>query len=482
MSVLWSAAEAARATGGTAIGDWQVSGVSIDTRSMQAGDLFVALTDVRDGHDFVAQALSAHAGAALVSRIPDGVAEDAPLLIVPDVLEALEKLGVAGRARSRAQVVAVTGSVGKTSTKDMLRDVLARQGVVHAAEMSFNNQWGVPITLARLPKDADFAVIEIGMNHPGEIAPLAAMARPDVALITNVAAVHLEAFDSIAGIAREKASVFSGLAEGGVAIINTDPAVWDILSQGAGNAARIVTFGSAATADFRLLDATLSNDTTIVTAQHGADQFLFKIMTAGRHFGENALGVLAVVDALGCDPAIGAVDLGLWQPPSGRGTRETIVLDIVDDHLAFDLLDDAFNANPTSIIAALEVLAAATPKGGIGSIDKGRRIAVLGDMLELGDQAGAMHRAIGELATIGAVDVVHCVGPLMAELYDILPPEQRGQWCETAPEMAAQAHVLVDAGDIVLVKGSKGSKVSLVVDALRKLGHRRENNKLRGTE
>ena len=482
MSVLWTAAEAARATGGTAVGDWDVSGVSIDTRSMQPGDLFVALTDIRDGHDFVAQALSAQAGAALVSRVPEGVAKDAPLLIVPDVLAALEKLGVAGRARSRARVVAVTGSVGKTSTKDMLRDVLARQGVVHAAVMSFNNQWGVPLTLARLPKDADFAVIEIGMNHPGEIAPLAAMARPDVALITNVAAVHLEAFESIAAIAREKASVFEGLEKGGVAVINSDPAVVDILRQGAGNAARVLTFGAAATADFRLLDVALSNDTTIVTAQHGADQFLFKIMTAGRHFAENALGVLAVVEALGCDTGIAAVDLGLWQPPAGRGTRETIVMDIVDDHLTFDWLDDAFNANPTSMIAALEVLAAGTPTGGIGRIEKGRRIAVLGDMLELGSDAKAMHAAIAQLPTIGAVDVVHCVGPLMAGLYDVLPAEQRGQFCETAPEMAAQAHALVDAGDIVLVKGSKGSKVSLVVDALRKLGHRKGNNKPRGNE
>jgi UDP-N-acetylmuramoyl-tripeptide--D-alanyl-D-alanine ligase len=210
MTPLWTSAAIAAATGGEAGAEFAVTGISIDTRSLAEGDLFVALTDVRDGHDFVAGALAKGAAGAMVSRVPDGVARER-LIVVPDVLEALGALGRAARARTRARVVGVTGSVGKTSTKEMLRAVLAAQGSVHAAEASYNNHWGVPLTLARMPAETDFAVIEIGMNHPGEIAPLARMARPHVAMITVVAAAHMEAFGSIEGIAREKAAIFEGL-------------------------------------------------------------------------------------------------------------------------------------------------------------------------------------------------------------------------------------------------------------------------------
>ena len=219
---LWTAADAAAATGGTAQGDWVADGVSIDTRTLRPGDLFVALQATRDGHGFVAQALAGGAGAALVSHVPEDVAPDAPLLIVSDVLAALEALGRAGRARTTAQVIGVTGSVGKTSTKEMMRDVLGRQGKCHVAEASYNNHWGVPLTLARMPADADYAVIEIGMNHPGEIAPLSRLTRPHVVMITTVAAAHLEAFDDLAGIAREKASIVAGLEPGGIAVLNND--------------------------------------------------------------------------------------------------------------------------------------------------------------------------------------------------------------------------------------------------------------------
>ncbi|HAR52981.1 MAG TPA: UDP-N-acetylmuramoyl-tripeptide--D-alanyl-D-alanine ligase, partial [Roseovarius nubinhibens] len=247
MSALWTAQEAAEATGGTTQGDWQVSGVSIDTRTLAEGDLFVALKAARDGHDFVAQALGKGAGAALVSHIPEGVAPDAPLLIVEDVLAALEALGRAARARSAARVVAVTGSVGKTSTKEMLRTVLARQGRTHAAEASYNNHWGVPLTLARMPRDTQFAVIEIGMNHPGEIAPLARLARPHVAMVTTVAAAHLEAFENIEGIAREKAAIFEGLEPGGIAVVNADLDTTPILEEAATRAgATIRRFGTKA--------------------------------------------------------------------------------------------------------------------------------------------------------------------------------------------------------------------------------------------
>ncbi|GAA6187504.1 UDP-N-acetylmuramoyl-tripeptide--D-alanyl-D-alanine ligase [Litorivita sp. NS0012-18] len=470
MSALWTSADAAVATDGTPVGTWSVTGVSIDTRTIKEGDLFVALAAARDGHEFVAQALAKGAGAAMVTHRPEGVAEDAPLLIVDEVLPALEALGRAARARTGARVVAVTGSVGKTSTKEMLRDVLSGQGRCHVAEASYNNHWGVPLTLARMPQDSEFAVIEIGMNHAGEIAPLAMMARPHVAMVTTVAAAHLEAFDNIEGIAREKAEIFRGLEPHGTAVINADLEVTPILRAAAeAQRAHIIGFGESAP-DYRLTGVKLIGDATVISAEISGAPVHFKLDSAGRHFAMNALGVLAVADALGADAAIAATDIGRWRPPAGRGTREEVCLDRGDAEAVMELIDDAFNANPTSMSAALEVLAAAQPKDGLGRVSKGRRIAILGDMLELGPGEHAMHAGLAELDYITDLDLVHCVGPRMRALHEALPQAQRGKWFEGAPEMAAVVHRLVDAGDVVLVKGSKGSKVSTVVDALRKLG------------
>lgn len=467
---LWTSTEAVAATGGRSTAAWQASGVSIDTRTLQPGDLFVALKDVRDGHDFVAHALARGAAAALVSRVPEGLSSGAPLLVVADVLQALEDLGRAARARTRARVVGVTGSVGKTSTKEMLRVVLGGQGRVHAAEASYNNHWGVPLTLARMPREADFAVIEIGMNHPGEISPLSRLARPHVVMITTVAPAHLEAFDSIEGIAHEKAAIIDGLEPGGTAVLPVDLAVSPILlAKAAAHGARVLTFGESAGADYRLGQVQIGDAATVVQASRAGRPVLYKVMSPGRHFAANGLGALAVADALGLDPVIAATDLGRWMPPAGRGTRERIVLDVVEE-TAFDLIDDAFNANPASMRASLEVLIAATPEDGIGSRAKGRRIAVLGDMLELGPTELALHAAIADTPGLAAIDVIHCVGPRMKALYTALPRGQRGDWVETAAELAPRARSLIDAGDIVLVKGSKSIKVSLVVDALRKLG------------
>lgn len=465
---LWSAADAAQATGGIAQGDWIADGVSIDTRTLQPGDLFVALKDVRDGHDFVAQALEKGAAAALVSRIPDGLANDAPLLIVPDVLAALVALGVAARARTNARVVAVTGSVGKTSTKEMLRVVLDKQGRTHAAEASYNNHWGVPLTLARMPADTEFAIIELGMNHPGEIGPLARLARPHVAMITTVAPAHLEAFDDIEGIAREKAAIFEGLVPGGVAVVNGDLDTSALLEHAAG-AHTCLTFGAKDANSHRLTSLNLTEDATIVQAALAQGNQLFKIACPGRHFAMNALGVLAVVDALDGDVTLAARDLALWQPPAGRGTMESVVFDAVEGR-ELTLYDDAFNANPASMAAALEVLGAATP--GARLAGTGRRIAILGDMLELGEDAPRMHAALVKLEWMRDIDVVHCVGPLMHDLWAVLEVDQQGRWFKSAPEMAACIQTLVGPGDVVLVKGSKGIKISLVVDELRKLGHR----------
>ncbi len=473
MTPLWTSAQCVAATGGKSAQEWQAFGVSIDTRTIQKGDLFVALKDIRDGHEFVAQALEKGAAAALVTHRPDGVAEDAPLLIVEDVLDALGALARAARARTHAKIAAITGSVGKTSTKEMLRAVLEKQGKCHAAEASYNNHWGVPLTLARMPADTDYAVIEIGMSNPGEITPLSQMTRPHVAMVTTVAAAHLASFDNLAGIAVEKACIMDGLEPGGVAVLNGDIETTQVLQDHARSVgAKQVLFGATGP-DWTVKDVRLSGDVTVISADNGGNEYLFKLSVPGRHFAMNAVGVLAVASALGADPVAASLDIASWVPPAGRGTREVIVTDIANDGESLELLDDAFNANPTSLIASLEVLAASTPTDNVGRLVKGRRVAILGDMLELGPSEAEMHRDMADNTHLQTLDVIHCSGPLMRHLWDALPEEKRGRWVETAAELVPMASRLVDAGDVVLVKGSKGSKVSLVVDAIRKLGHRR---------
>lgn len=471
---LWTAAEAAEATGGRITRDWEAEGVSIDSRTIAPGDLFVALTVARDGHDFVAQALEAGAAAALVTHRPEGAAEDAPLLLVDDVQEALEALGRAGRARTRARVAAITGSVGKTSTKEMLRAALAGQGRVHAAEASYNNHWGVPLTLARMPRDTEFAVLEIGMNHPGEIAPLARMARPHVALVTIVAPAHLEAFeDGLEGIAREKGAICEGLEPGGTAVLNGDLDTTPILIEAAERAgAQIVTFGERAGDHHRVTDVRIREGHTIAQGRAWRTPVLLKVASEGRHFAVNGMGALAAAQALGADVAKSLIGLADWRPPVGRGTREHVRIDDMDRTGAIELIDDAFNANPASLSAALEVLAAAQPHDDQGRIGRGRRVAVLGDMLELGPEERALHEAVARDPSLSALHLVHCIGPRMRHLHEALPEAIRGLWAETAEDLVPQASRLVDAGDVVLIKGSKASRVSLLVDAIRKLGHR----------
>ncbi|MEJ6640572.1 MAG: UDP-N-acetylmuramoyl-tripeptide--D-alanyl-D-alanine ligase, partial [Octadecabacter sp.] len=429
--MLWTSKDAATATGGETAIKWAANGVSIDTRTIQAGDLFVALKAVRDGHDFVAMALEKGAAAALVTHRPDGVAADAPLLIVDDVLAALEKLGEAARARTKAQVLAITGSVGKTSAKEMARAVLERQGKVHAAEASYNNHWGVPLTLARMPADTEFAVIEIGMSNPGEIAPLSRLARPHVAMITTVAAAHLEAFDDITGIAREKASIIDGLVTGGIAVLNADTETSATLQNYAARSEVTQVLFGQMSRTWRLDHVALSEGQTLVQADTPQGPLMFKLSTAGRHFAMNGLGILAAVDALGADPVQAAMDLGHWAPPEGRGTHETVTIDPAHEGEDLILLDDAFNANPTSLAAALEVLASYTPRDNVGRVVKGRRVAILGDMLELGADEAAMHAEVAKDPSIPAVHLIHCAGPRMRHLFEALPEDQRGIWAET---------------------------------------------------
>ncbi|WP_027258332.1 UDP-N-acetylmuramoyl-tripeptide--D-alanyl-D-alanine ligase [Leisingera aquimarina] len=456
--MLWTAAEAAAATGGQAQGDWAVSGLSIDTRTIEAGDMFVALKAARDGHDFVAQALEKGAGAALVSRVPEGVSSDAPLLIVDDVQMGLEALGRASRARTGAKVVAVTGSVGKTSTKEMLARMLSDQGRTHAAVASYNNHWGVPLTLARMPRDTEFAVIEIGMNHPGEIAPLAKQARPHVAMVTTVAAVHLEAFESVEGIAFEKAAIMQGLEPGGVAVLNADIAEAHVLRGVAADLGVPACWFGESAEDCKLLSADNRGEGTVARATVNGRDIELHIQSLGAHFAMNALGAIACVEALGADPAKAVESLALWSPVKGRGVREVIRLDGGE----VTLLDDSYNANPTSMAAALAVLAA-TPGAG-------RRIAYLGDMGELGPQEIELHAGLALLQAVAGIEKIHCVGPLMKALHAALPEAKRGGWYETSADALPGLKAGIKGGDIVLAKGSNSMGLAKIVDGIREMG------------
>ncbi len=459
MSVLWQARVAAQAMGGTVGSDYEINGISIDTRTIARGDLFVALKAARDGHDFVEQALNKGATGALVSHIPKGLSEAmiSRLIIVDDVLQGLERLALAARNRLKGKLVGVTGSVGKTSSKEMLRDMLSRQGKCHAAEASYNNHWGVPLTLARMPADTDFAIIEIGMNHPGEIAPLAKMAAPHVAMITTVAPAHLAAFKDVDGIAIEKAAICEGLVEGGVSVFHGDLAVSPILQ--AAWSGKSISFGQHPENTAVLQDVLLENNCTKVTARMKDQPVEFTLSTAGRHFASNALGCLAVVEALGADLNQAAQDLIHWAPPEGRGAREVIRM----AEGAFELIDDAFNANPSSMGVALEVLAKSQVS------HSGRKIAVLGDMLELGETEISLHSDIALLEWIENIDEIHTVGPLMKHLWNCLPAPKRGHHFETAKAGVDVIKAHIKEHDIVLVKGSKGSRVSLLVASLREI-------------
>ena len=483
MSALWTSRTALAAVGGSSSGSaWEASGVSIDTRTLAPGDLFVALRDRRDGHDFVADAFRKGAAAALVSRVPEGVAQDACLLICDDVQTGLERLAAASRSRTGAKVVAVTGSAGKTSTKEMLRHVLGRQGRTHASEASFNNHWGVPLTLARMPSNSEFAVIEIGMNRPGEIAPLARMARPHVAIVTTVAPAHLEAFAGIEEIAIEKGSIFKGLEPGGVAVFNADVVTAPILEAEASlHAARQVGFGEGARAVLRAERVKLTAEASVVEGRLEDGSFLMKIAAPGRHFAMNAMAAIGAASLVGADLDIAVCDIGSWNVPMGRGRCETILLDPVDI-LGIELIDDAFNANPASMAAALEVLATMEPAVVAGRPAGGRRIAILGDMLELGSGETLLHSELADHPAMERIDRVFGVGQRVRALYDALPGERRGSWVARAEELSETVHKHLAAGDVVLVKGSKGSRVSLVAEAIRALGKAHVGDEQKGLD
>jgi UDP-N-acetylmuramoyl-tripeptide--D-alanyl-D-alanine ligase len=455
---LWTAADAVAATGGKTTGEWVANGLSIDTRSIVAGEMFVALKDQRDGHDFVANALDAGAACALVSRIPDGISSDAPLLVVDDVLKGLQDLARYARARTNARVIGVTGSVGKTSTKEMLRTALSDCGRVHAAERSFNNHWGVPLTLARMPHETDYAVIEIGMNHPDEIRPLAKLANLDVAIVTNVAAVHMEAFESIEQIAHAKAEIFESLDASNTAIVNCDLPTTSILTDMVAQVgAKLVTFGQDVSADYRVLSIKGAGAVTQAVADIDGQERMYEFQAAGDHFAMNALAVLAAGVAAGCDLDKVIRGMAKWTAPDGRGARHVVAVDGGD----ITLIDESYNANPSSMASALAVLGACEITG--------RRIAVLGEMGELGETELQRHAELAALDTVLDVDRFHLVGPMMQEMYNALPADKRGVWVKTADELVDQIKNLLNAGDTVMVKGSNYTRVSRVVDAIKNI-------------
>jgi UDP-N-acetylmuramoyl-tripeptide--D-alanyl-D-alanine ligase len=467
---LWSVEAMAQAMGAERTGALPdaVSGISIDTRSVSPGEAFFAIKgDARDGHEFVAAALKAGAGLAVVAAERRAeFASNAPLLIVRDVLDGLRDLARAARARLQAQVIGVTGSVGKTGTKEALRLALAPCGETHASVASYNNHWGVPLSLARCPASARYAVFEMGMNHAGEIEPLTRLVRPHVAIITTVAPVHLEFFGSVEAIADAKAEIFSGIEPSGAAVINRDNPQFARLSRAAKNAGveRVVSFGEHAKADARLIKCSLHPDCSTVQARILGTEVTYKLGAPGHHVVLNSLAVLAAVSLAGADLALAALALAEIKPPTGRGARSTLEL---RDGTAL-LIDESYNANPASMRAALALLGQAE----VGP--RGRRIAVLGDMLELGARGADLHRELLEPLLADGVDLVFCCGPLMRALWEALPSERRGGYAETSGALESQLLAAVRPGDAVMVKGSLGSRMGLLVKALQRLSPREE--------
>jgi UDP-N-acetylmuramoyl-tripeptide--D-alanyl-D-alanine ligase len=461
---LWTSAAMAEAMRASVQGapPEAISGLSIDSRSIAPGEAYFAIKgDVHDGHDFVTAALKAGAALAVVEHAQrDKFATDAPLLVVDDVLAGLVELAHAARARLKAQIIAVTGSVGKTSTKEALRRVLGAQGPTHASAASFNNHWGVPLSLARCPAAMRFAIFEIGMNHAGEIEPLVKMVRPHIAIITTVEPVHLEFFAGIEAIADAKAEIFAGLESGGTAVLNHDNSQFARLSRRAKKlgVSRIVSFGAHKKSEARLLDVSLHATCSAVHADILGQDVTYKLGMPGRHMAMNSLAVLAAAALAGADLALAALSLSQVEPAAGRGVRRT--LEVAGGEAL--LIDESYNANPASMAAALNVLGQA-PVG-----LHGRRIAMLGDMLELGPTSAALHGGLLEAIKANHIDLVYCCGPLMRNLWDALSTGKRGGYAGSAAALEAQAVAAIRAGDAIMVKGSLGSKMKTIVNALEK--------------
>jgi UDP-N-acetylmuramoyl-tripeptide--D-alanyl-D-alanine ligase len=463
MSLLWTSDDLIAATDGRPFGQMVagVSGISIDSRTLQPGEAFFAIRGEKfDGHDFATAAIKAGAGLLVVSegKLPALGRLTVPMIVVPDVLTALERAGAAARARTRAKVIAVTGSAGKTSTKEALRHALSAVGKVHAADKSFNNHWGVPLTLARTPQDCDYAVFEIGMSNPGEIRPLAKLVRPHIAIITLIAEAHLGQFRNLDEIARAKAEVFEGIEPGGYAILNRDDPRSKLLGKLAREAgvAHVVGFGENPRSHFKLVGFSLHGDSSTITAKIGGKEVHAKVGAPGRHIIQNMLAVLGAAYLAGADLDKVAPALANLSAERGRGKR--YLLPHPEGVIA--LIDESYNANPTSMRAALELLGA-TPVNGFG-----RRIAVLGDMLELGEQSAKFHAGLAEIVVRTGTDMVFLAGTEMSALADALPAGFPIEHRATTEELVGLLTEAVKPGDAIMIKSSNRMGFARLVDAL----------------
>lgn len=465
MTHLWTADEIVEATGGRPFGVMPegVGGVSIDSRSLMPGDAFFAIKgDAMDGHDFITAAVAAGAGLFIVSegKLPALGRLNLPMIVVPDVLVALEKLGVAARKRTKAKVIAVTGSAGKTSTKEALRHCLSVVGHVHASDKSFNNHWGVPLSLARMPADCQYAIFEIGMNHADEIRPLVRMVRPHVAIVTLVAAAHLGHFKNLGEIAKAKAEIFEGLLPNGTALINRDDAHWKSLEKDAVAAGvkNVAFFGEHIRSTYRLLDCKLHSDHSTFAAKIGGKEILARVGAPGRHMVQNAIAVLACAHLVGAALPAVALALGDLKAEAGRGKRHRLR----HPKGAFTLIDESYNANPASMKAALSLLKT------MEIPERGKRIAVLGDMLELGNHAPKLHAELGELLLDAGTQRVFLGGEAMRALADAMPEGIKFEYRAKTDELLPLVLAAVRPGDAVVVKSSKSTGFSKIVEAMLK--------------
>ena len=462
MSMLWTSDAMVAAMGGRPIGALPagITGISIDSRSLKPGEAFFAIKgDALDGHDFATAAVKAGAGLLVVAegKLPALGRIATPMIVVDDVLAGLVKLAAAARDRAKGKIIAVTGSAGKTTTKEALRHVLASVGTVHASEKSFNNHWGVPLTLSRLPEDCDYAVFEIGMNHPDEIRPLVKLVRPHIAIITLIAAAHLGHFRNLEEISRAKAEIFEGIVPGGHAVLNRDDPQFKLLEKlaKAAGVKHIHGFGEQSKSEYRLTKCTLDADHSTMMASIAGKEVVTRIGAPGRHMVQNALSVLGAAHLAGADLTKVAVALGGLEAESGRGKRLLLGNGIM-------LIDESYNANPASMKAAIDLLNATEVSG------KGRRIAVLGDMLELGSHAAKLHAGLADLIAPTRIDLVFLGGPEMAALAAALPAGKVAAHAATVEALKPILLAALKPGDAVMIKSSKGIGFSKLVDALLK--------------
>jgi UDP-N-acetylmuramoyl-tripeptide--D-alanyl-D-alanine ligase len=459
--MMWSSAEIARAVKGKELGGFTASSVAIDSRKSAPGALFFALKGERaDGHEYVKEVLAKGAAGALVSRVPSGLDANAPLVVAKDVQQALGDLAIAARERTHAKIIAVTGSVGKTGTKEAIRTALAAVGQVYATQGNLNNHIGLPLSLANLPAQADYGVFELGMNHAGELSQLTRIARPDIAIITNVEAVHLEFFSGVEAIADAKAEIMEGLQEGGTLILNHDnPHYGRLLNNArAHNVYNVVTFGAHEEAQCRLVSYRMIESGSEVEAVIHGTPMIYRLGTTGRHWAITSLAALAASVAAGADLATAAAALEHFSEPDGRGRLQRVMLP--DGFVT--LIDDCYNASPASTKAAIAKLAEVkAAQGGAG-----RSVAVLGDMLELGISAPMLHEGLLSPLSEHGIDKAYLAGPLMKNLYDALPVAARGAHAGSAAALAPLLAPDLRAGDVVLIKGSRGSRMDIVRDVL----------------